>query len=383
MTTHNTTQQKNITINTILEDPLFQDYCLIKNLTTNSRKAYATALRAYIISENSTLEHLVNEADQEEEQNIRPKKKTVNKRLTHFKLYLQEQRYSNRTINGYIKKVRTFYSYYDIVTMDIPKNRERIKSYEEQVTKKHITKALQQCTSNQMKAIILFMASSGTSRNETSNITIQDFIEATREYHQHDSIEQVIFALEDRKDIVPTFAIRREKTDIPYHTFCTPEATSQILIYLKGRLMQKGISSDERLFGVMPRTLSAKFTRLNDDCGFGYVGSHRFFSSHSLRRFFATTMLSEGVSELTVDFLEGRSVKSTHRAYYNLSPEQLKKRYVNAMNCVTILGEITYDDIVSEEKQELLRYRKKERLIDEKIRNMERLLLEYTGMSEL
>lgn len=379
MTTHNTTQK--ITINTILEDPLFQDYCLIKNLTTNSRKAYATALRAYLISENNTLQELIDEADTEEEQNLRQKKKKVNKRLIHFKMFLQEQKYSNRTINGYIKKVRTFYTYFDVTTQDIPKNRERVKSYEELVTKKHIVKALNQCTSNQMKAILLFMASSGTSRNETSNLTIRDFIDATREYHQYDSIEQVIFALDDRDDIVPTFAIRREKTDVPYHTFCTPEATSQILIYLKGRLMQKGISSDERLFGVMPRTISAKFARLNDACGFGYVGSHRFFSSHGLRRFFATTMLSEGVSELTIDFLEGRSVRSTQAAYYNLSPEQLKKRYVASMNCVTINSEIEYHDISSAERKELLRYREKEKVIDEKLRNMEQLLNEYMNLS--
>lgn len=379
MTTHN--KKNNITINTIMEDLLFQDYCIIKNLTINSKKSYATALRAYLISENKTLQELIDEADYEEEQNLRQKKKQVNKRLIHFKNYLQEKRYSNRTINGYVKKVRTFYEYFDIHTQDIPKNKERIKSFEEQVNKKHIVKAINHCTSNQMKAILLFMASSGTGRAETGNLTIQDFIEATREYHQYNTIEQVIFALEDREDIVPTFAIRREKTDIPYHTFCTPEATKQILIYLKERLIQKGISSDERLFGVRPRTITAKFTRLNDNCGFGYVGSHRFFSSHGLRGFFATTMLSAGVSELTVDLWEGRSVKATHRAYYNLSPEQLKKRYINAMNCVTINSEIEYHDITSAEKEELLRYREKEKVIDEKLRNMEQMVQEYIRLS--
>ena len=60
MITHNT-KNNNITINTIMEDNLFQDYCLIKNLTINSQKAYATALRAYIISQNSTLQELIDE----------------------------------------------------------------------------------------------------------------------------------------------------------------------------------------------------------------------------------------------------------------------------------------------------------------------------------
>ena len=39
-----------------------------------------------------------------------------------------------------------------------------------------------------MKAIILFISSSGCARQETLNITIQDFIEATHEYHNSNDI---------------------------------------------------------------------------------------------------------------------------------------------------------------------------------------------------
>ena len=42
-----------------------------------------------------------------------------------------------------------------------------------------------------MQAIILFISSSGCARQETLNITIQDFIDATREYHDSDDIYEI------------------------------------------------------------------------------------------------------------------------------------------------------------------------------------------------
>ena len=53
------------------------------------------------------------------------------------------------------------------------------------------------------------------------------------------------------------------------------------------------------------------------------------------------------------------------------------------MNNLMINEEIIHREINAKEIEELEHYRAKEKKIDEKIRNMERLLQEYTGMSEL
>lgn len=39
-----------------------------------------------------------------------------------------------------------------------------------------------------MKAIILFMSSSGCARRETLNLTVMDYMNATKEYHNTDNI---------------------------------------------------------------------------------------------------------------------------------------------------------------------------------------------------
>ena len=375
-----TTQNKNkITIHTVLEDPLYLEYCSIHNLKKSSKKAMAIGLKAYLVSQQEyALNILIDEADKEEEQQIRPKKRKVNKRLIYFKQWLQENNYRPQSINNYITQVRTFYSYFDITTTKLPKNKLRKPSYEDIIRREHIQIALDHCTSTKMKAIILFMASSGTAVNETSKITIQDFIEATRDYHHETRIENVIFALDGREDIIPTWSIRREKTDVPYYTFCTPEATKAIITYLKETLIRKGLKHEDKLFGIKKRGISSKYRRLNDDCNFGWVdNTHRFFHAHGMRKFFASSMLTEGVSELTVDFMEGRSVKKTHMAYFNLSPEQLKKRYITAMNCVTIQEDIEYHDITSAEKQELEMLRIKDKERDRQMKHIENMIEEY------
>ena len=40
------------------------------------------------------------------------------------------------------------------------------------------------------------------------------------------------------------------------------------------------------------------FTNLNDTCKFGYSGRNRFFSSHKLRKFFASTLTEHRMPEL-------------------------------------------------------------------------------------
>ena len=83
-----------------------------------------------------------------------------------------------------------------------------------------------------MRAFVLFMSSSGCARQETLNITIQDFIEATKEYHASNDIYEIINELKGRKDIIPIFKLKRQKTNEYYHTFCSPEATCEIFHYL-------------------------------------------------------------------------------------------------------------------------------------------------------
>lgn len=369
----------------IKDNPLFKQFCNIRNLSPSSAHVYKGALTAYANSQNTAdLEALINEADNEEEQRIRYSQRKIKTRFIQFKTYLQDNRYENQTTNDYLSKVRTFYKAFDITTPELPRNKITVReTYKDLIKKEHIQEALRTTKSNKVKALILFMCSSGTAARETSNITIQDFIEATREYHNENSIEQVVKTLSNRDDIVPTFTIIRWKTKVPYFTFCTPEASRQIIIYLKERMLKQDIKPEDRLFDIKGDSIEKAFARVNDKCHFGRKSNtYRFFHTHGLRKFFGTTMFAAGVSEMTIDFLEGRSISRTRQAYYKPTPEELKQRYLVAMNHVTIFEEVTYNDINSKEREELLMHREKERERDNQLHRLELLLAEYKALQK-
>ena len=81
-----------------------------------------------------------------------------------------------------------------------------------------------------MKAAILFIASSGCARAETLSLTIQDYIDALAEYlpQRKMNIFEVINLIEDDETIIPTFNIRRKKTNKYYTTYCSSEAVKAI-----------------------------------------------------------------------------------------------------------------------------------------------------------
>ena len=379
MNTQNTnTQKKKITRKEIQNDLFFQEFCMTRNLKESTIQRYVACLLVYVKLHNKTLTELIEEADAEEENHVRLSKTKLKKRILLFKKYLQDNNYNNSTINSYITSIKTVYATFDITVPKIPHNKTRKQSYKEIIQKEDIITALNTCTNNKHKAIILFMCSSGTGAGETCNLTIQDFIEATSEYHNETRIEHVITALQNREDIIPVWHITRIKTGVPYFTFSSPESVKAIIIYLKELLLQRPITNDEKLFGMLSHTLAIIFERLNDKCNFGWVkNTHRFFHSHGLRKFFATNMLSEGVSELVIDFWEGRTVNGTHSAYFNPSPEQLKRRYMNALNCVTIMSDVSYHDISSEEKLELEQLREMESERDLKLQRLQEIVDEY------
>ncbi|RAP49257.1 MAG: integrase, partial [Methanosphaera sp. rholeuAM270] len=89
---------------------------------------------------------------------------------------------------------------------------------------------------NGIRALILFMSSSGTAKAETLSITIEMFIKGLREYTQETDTLRIVEELKGRNDIVPILYLRRIKTDKYYYTCCSPEATHHILQYLYYRL---------------------------------------------------------------------------------------------------------------------------------------------------
>ena len=389
MTQHNTNYKE-------MNKPLVDEISMTKDLAKNTTSGYTVALNLYSTYHHKSMKDLLDEADEEEEQGIRPKRRKIKQRLLSFRQHLLEQGRQPLTVNTHVGKVTATYRFYEIETPRIPNVKNTTHELIEDIpNKEHIRTALETTNNLGLQALILFMSSSGTSRNEALSITIQDFITATREYHHESSIENVVNTLEQQDNVVPMFQLYRKKTHYPYITFCTPEATRKILIYLKHRINREqyivGIrpnrkiktNPEDKLFHFKSRVVNTSFARLNDKLGWGKKGTHIFFHPHALRKFFATELIKTDMDSMTIDFLSGRKISRTHEAYFKADPQRLKQKYMHFMNNLMINEEIIHREINAKEIEELEHYRAKEKKIDEKIRNMERLLQEYTGMSEL
>lgn len=311
---------------------LFQKFCKDRNVRKSTRKGYESALKNYTRFHDLTIEELIKEAQKDEKENVILKERKIKKRLLKYRTYLFSSNKSPNTIKTYFTKVKTFYQHYEIEIPHLP-DAKYDKLYETNYldlpTREHIEKVLDIVTVD-LRSIILFMSSSGTAKAETLSLTVESFIHATQEYHNGGSLEEILDTLSKKDNIIPTFYLKRIKTNKYYYTFCSPEATSEIIKYLQ---IRDDLKMSDKLFDFTASTLLTRFQEINDTLGWGFKGKYRFFRSHTLRKFHASNI---GLSAEYIDSLQGRSKNEIHETYIKTNPEKLKEIYKSAMHNVMI-----------------------------------------------
>ncbi|NYB26465.1 MAG: integrase [Methanobacteriaceae archaeon] len=277
------------------------------------------------------LQELINEAYFEENQGIPLKDRNIKRHLIGFRNFLL-QNLSPGAAKTYFAKVKTFYNHFEVQLPYLPSAKYGVDYeiyYNDLPTNEHIKNALSISTCG-MRAIILFMATSGTAMAETLSLTINDFIKATKGYHDNNSLEDILNTLINQEDIVPTWYLKRIKTDKYYYTFNHPIATNEIVKYLKSRVI---FDLNEKLFPFLPSLVLDRFQKINDYFGWGRKGKYRFFRSHTLRKFHASNI---GLSAEHVDLLQGRSRNIVHETYIKTNPQKLKQLYTEAMHHLSL-----------------------------------------------
>ncbi|WP_455645443.1 tyrosine-type recombinase/integrase [Methanosphaera sp.] len=349
MNTHNKKIEKE---NQEILEEIFQ----LKPLKETTKLGYVQIVRNYTYYYNLSMKELLQEAEQEEQEGILLKHRKIRQRLINYMNYLIQKKYTTNTINVYVKKIRSIYKLYyiDLPIMFYPKEKKKT-SITDIPTKKHIHEVIQSTNNTKYQAIILFMTSSGQAINEVLSITIQDFINATSEYHHETSILNVMRVLEKQDFTIPLFEMFREKAQVSYYTMCSDEAVKYILKYLKERIISDGIpQSTDLLFAVNKPAVGEFFRRINDRLGYGWVqDTHRFFTPHNLRRFFANALLVANIDSLKIDFMLGHTISTTQGAYFKANPLVVLNEYKKIVNHVTIFEDVSYREIKSSEKQEL------------------------------
>lgn len=313
-----------------------------RKLQKSTYLSYKTYIKQYTEFNQKTMIELLQEAEDEEEQGIRWKHRTLRKRLIEFRAYLYDN-YAYSTAKSRFSKLLAFYKHFEIEIHQLPKistiNADKTHMGFKDLPDKDIIKKALKVANPVMRAIILFMSSSGSARAETRNLTIQDFIDATNNkyisYHQSDNIYEVINQLKNRDDIIPVFHLKRQKTNKYYYTFCSPEASSEIINYVSSRTVK--LTPETPLFDVSQQMFSIYFREINNKLGLGTLDNRRAkFTSHMLRKFHSTSLWNEKVSVEIVDTLQGRGKDQTHSSYFWENPLKLRELYIDHMDCLTI-----------------------------------------------
>lgn len=323
-----------------------------RNVKLSTLKGYESAVKFYVNFHKKTLVQLIKEARKEQEKGVDVQKSKLKMRLLDYRKWLvNESKISNRTIKTYFSKIKTIYLNHDIILPNLPDmklDKDYVTSYNDLPSKKHIQLAVNS-SDLKLKSIILFQVSSGSAKAETLSLTKRHYFEAISDYvdvpfSEDKSVLQSILIdidkqLAAKELIVPTFYLRRIKTDKYYYTFCTPEACECINQLVTQELsLAKDIKKflDQPLFNISNSLVLIRFQEINDKNNWGYKGKYRFFRSHVLRKYNASNL---PLTAEDIDNIQGRSRTDVHEAYIKIRPETLRQRYMAKMHHVCISKE--------------------------------------------
>ena len=333
------------------DDELIDDFVRTRNLKQSSKQIYTSTINLYTKFNNASLIELLKEAEHEEEESIRWKKRTLKKRLINFRSWLTEN-YRKNYVKSTMTRIITIYKHYEIEVHDLPpiNNKNFIES--EPITFKELPdheliKVALKIAKPLLRAIILFQTSSGCARHEALSITIQDFIDATSDYHNENNIYDVIKVLKNRDDVVPTFRLKREKTNKYYYAFCSPEAVTEMINYLL--TITKPLKPENKFFDIHKGSVVRLFSQLNEELGAGKAGTYNRLRTHNMRKFHSTRLDEDGLSRDVIDALQGRGKNATRDAYFLENPDKLKELYMQHMHCLTINLDVNNLDLKSPE----------------------------------
>lgn len=324
---------------------LYSKFCTQRNVKTSTSKGYESALKTYVTFSKKTLPALLTEALKEQDDHVPLRETKLKRRLLDFREYLfkSELGLGQKTAKTYVSKVMTFYRHFEVEIPLIPKmsyDAEYITSYTDLPTHAQIKQALD-AVDISLKSVILFQSSSGSAKAETLSLKVNQFFKGIEDYidipFERDKsvlfkiLNECLVKLNNFEIIVPTFYLERLKTKKYYFTFCSPEATEAICVYLKLRLnkfddVDKFL--DSKLFDFSNSLLLTRFQEINDQMKWGFKGKYRFFRSHVLRKFNASNI---GMTVEDIDSIQGRAKNEVHEAYIKTRPEELKKRYMTHM----------------------------------------------------
>lgn len=335
----------------------------------NTQKHYLSALQFHTEFTVKTPEELINEAEAEIKAGVSSRVRKIKRYLTGFRKSLQDNGLAEKTVQGYVSAVKSFYTSFEIDIPKLQKSGKTVSVKEENVPipmKSDLQEALKTCDVME-KALLLVGVSSGLSSNEIIKLTVKQFKDGY-----------------DPETQITTLSLRRQKVKFDFITFLSPEASQAVQDYLNYRNRnaksgkeeryhqlekQKVFSENDCLFckqhisdtflktrndkerqltrGIVMkiyRTISEKTCKNSPD------GDWNLIRSHNMRKYFNSALLNAGCDSFHVEYFMGHKLQGTQAAYFRASPEKLREMYQKYVPFLTIKKEedITTNPIFQE-----------------------------------
>ena len=310
-----------------------------RNSSKSTMTTYTRSCRYYEKHTGHSIQECLDIADDEEYNNLRWKNTRTREWILSYREWLYSE-YNVSTAQLYLTAIITIYRHFEITIPPLPyystkhARRSAPINYSDLPDRAILSECLQ-IGSPLVRSLILFMSSSGMSRIDVLNLTINDWLNATSEYHNHpESVKYAIRDMQDQ-DIIPTFHLTRQKTGQEYFTFCSHEAVKCINSYLLTRteILHRNLP----LFKINPRYINMVFERLNGYFQLGKVGEYNRLRPHMLRKYHASQLAEAGMSTDHINLLQGRKVPGVaHESYIRIKPETLKQEYIQALPYLVI-----------------------------------------------
>ena len=384
----------------VTEDVYYTNFIKSKtNITDLTKLNYQRALKKFVLATNTPLEKIVTECKNQQDRVIEKiinhgtdeeDNQIIEKRIITFdvnspdsliKQYLdkfinsaREKGNSNTTIGQNLMLITSFLKYYKITLPDMEKLKKDPKKW--YLLEKEDFKYILNDSPLIHASLIKFLQSSGMRISDALSLSIGDFMEATRDYHNFIDVNE--FIDNAPADMVGTWYFHPQKTmkfQVPCLTFNDPETSNLILQHLrkikneyipyakKKYDYDKVISKNDALFGsqkskyiepLHPNPTGTQFwvknkklrewriLKIKEAIKNGEIAPEDYdkevakiprFHAHACRKYFETTIAKNCGNLRICTLMEGHvSPIATDSSYIKQDIENVKEYYMSAID---------------------------------------------------
>lgn len=368
----------------MMEDYEFKRTILNDNIADQTKKTYAKSLKLFCEYIGKTYTEIIEEIKEEQYDRIEdnkiirynPNEGIVNKYMIDFLNHYKEKGNKESTLAIKEKHIRTCLKKSEIILPNIYINHRNNQEKKNILTRKDIGYVIEHSNIHH-KALLSFTASTGLRVSDLWKLTIEDFMENTREYHDYHDVDE--FIEKAPYGMIGFWKFTPHKTQsigLECRVCNTPESSDYILDSLTERkdfLEKKGLKLelDDALFssrnkgfkGFYSQTSLSPLFTLKNKMLFEHkkkeldkqyeehllsrreyreaIGCIPKFHAHALRHFFTTTVRNYTTNRDVSLIMEGHTSPYRMDSHYvgkneeMFSDEMIKETYKGIINCLT------------------------------------------------